>query len=324
MVAAVVLSRSRAAWVGFGAMVLVTAAVGLATRGPVPRLARGRLMGFFGAMLLGSLAALVVPNRLEWRSTSPYRDSLRDVLNYREGSGRGRLIQYRNSLALIERAPLIGVGPGNWFVRYPLVTGPGDPSYAGADPIPTNPWPSSDWVALATERGPIGVTLWFGWVATLTIIALRRARDAVAGAGALAAVGLLTALSIQGLFDAVILLAPPTVVAMAGLGALLPATRPIRSFQLAGRRGRLLAATWLVLGALLAKSLGQAQSIAVAGNGYGRGDLVEAAKWDPGSHRLQLLLAQRAPCPAAARHADRAADLLPHHPWPRRLRQRCR
>ena len=98
-------------------------------------------------------AALLLPNRLSWRSDSPYRDTMRDLTNYREGSGRGRLIQYRNSAALIGIDPVFGAGPGNWPVKYPLVTTPGDPSFAGADPMPTNPWPSSDWVAFLTERG---------------------------------------------------------------------------------------------------------------------------------------------------------------------------
>ncbi|MFN0181842.1 MAG: O-antigen ligase family protein [Gemmatimonadales bacterium] len=324
MVAAVVLSRSRAAWVGFGAMIGATALAGLLTKGPTPRLPRARLAGFFGAMALGTLAALIVPNRLEWRSDSPYRDSLRDVLNYREGSGRGRLIQYRNSIELARRHPLLGVGPGNWFVTYPLVTSAGDPSFAAADPIPTNPWPSSDWVALLAERGGLGAAIWLGWLVTLGIMALRRARDPGLGSGALAAIGLLVAVAVQGLFDAVLLLAPPTLVVYAGLGAVLPATRAVGSIQLAGRRLRWLLGSTVVLGGLLAKSAGQLQAIMVAGEGYPRSRLVAASRWDPGSYRLQLHLAQRSSCPAASRHAERAAALLPHHPWPRRLGNRCR
>ena len=35
-------------------------------------------------------AALLLPNTLDGRSDSPYLDSARDLVTYREGSGRGR------------------------------------------------------------------------------------------------------------------------------------------------------------------------------------------------------------------------------------------
>ena len=48
---------------------------------------------------------------------------------------------------------ILGVGPGNWQVYYPRYTSPGDPAFDRGDPIPTNPWPSSDWMAMLAERG---------------------------------------------------------------------------------------------------------------------------------------------------------------------------
>ena len=75
------------------------------------------------------LLALVLPNRLNWRSDSPYLESLTGVANYKEGSGRGRLIQYGNTLAMAAHHPLLGVGPGNWPVYYPGYMSPGDPSF---------------------------------------------------------------------------------------------------------------------------------------------------------------------------------------------------
>ncbi len=323
MIAAVVLSRSRAAWVGFAATAVITIVVGAFSRGARPRLPRGRVTALAVALLIGAGAALVVPNELEWRSTSPYRDSLRDVLNYREGSGRGRLIQYRNSLELVRQHPIFGVGPGNWMVAYPAVTVAGDPSFAAADPIPTNPWPSSDWVALIAERGPVGALLWLLWLVTLGIMALRRVRDPDLGVTALAAIGLLTAVAVQGLFDAVILLAPPAIIALAGIGALVPATKPVTAISLNGRRSRLILGLVLLLLIFGTRSAAQLQSILIAGDGTRVRQLEQAVRWDPGSHRLHLLLAMKAPCPGARGHAERAAALLPHHPWPRRLLSRC-
>ena len=71
--------------------------------------------------------ALVLPNQLNWRSESPYLDSLAGVANYKEGSGRGRLIQYGNTLEMALDHPVLGVGPGNWPVHYPTYMSPGDP-----------------------------------------------------------------------------------------------------------------------------------------------------------------------------------------------------
>ncbi len=324
MIAATVLSRSRAAWVGAGTVVVVASLAALLTRGGPPRISRRRLFALFAAGGLGGLAAMVVPNELEWRSSSPYRDSFRDVLNYQEGSGRGRLIQYRNSLELVRQDPLLGTGPGNWLVKYPLVTTPNDPSFDRDDPIPTNPWPSSDWIAMLVERGPLGAGLWLLTGLAFGLVAIRRARDPDHGTAAIAGLALLAGAAVEGLFDAVFLLAPPTFVVMAGIGALLPATRPVRQLAIAGRRLRSVGWFVLVTGGLAAKSGGQAATILSAGNGWSSREMEAAIRFDPGNYRLHLLLAGRTGCPAALPHAEAAKRALPYHPAPARLLKRCR
>jgi O-antigen ligase len=323
-VAAIVLSRSRAAWVGLGATVVVVVLAGLVTKGTARRLPRRRILALGGAMAVGALAALALPNRLEWKSNTPYRDSLRGVLNYREGSGRGRLIQYQNSMILVRRHPVLGVGPGNWVVAYPTVTTPNDPSFNAVDPMPTNPWPSSDWVALAAERAPIGAVLWVFALAGLAIVALRRTKDPdpIRGAAALAALGLVVATAVQGLFDAVLLLAPPTMVVMAGLGALVPSTRPLAEGG-SVRRRRIAVGAVAALAVLTSKSAGQLQAIRVAETGYPTAKLEAAIPYDPGSFRLNYLLGLRLACPAAEPYARRLARLYPNHPVGRKLAGRC-
>lgn len=322
--AAVVLSRSRAAWVGLGATMVVMGTGALITRSGEARIGRRRLLWFVAALAAGATLALVLPNRLDWKSRSPYRDSLRDVLNYREGSGHGRLIQYRNSLKLVRENPLFGTGPGNWFVDYPTVTTPGDPSFGGADPIPTNPWPSSDWVALVVERGPAAALLWIGTLICFAVVALRRARDPLHGASAIAALGVMTAVSVVGLFDAVLLLAPPTLIAGAALGSLLPATRPVGRIPIATARARWLLGFAAVMIPLVVRTAGETTAAVTAGTGYPISTLEAAVRFDPGNYRLHLHLALREGCSAAGRaHAARAAALLPNHPWPRRLVRRC-
>jgi O-antigen ligase len=324
MAGAIVLSRSRAAWVGGGAALAAAATLAGLSRVTPPRLARRRAAILAGATGLGVTAALVLPNDLAWRSPSPYRDSLRDVLNYREGSGRGRLIQYQNSVKLVADNPVLGVGPGNWMVAYPLVTTPLDPSFDAADPIPTNPWPSSDWVALLAERGPVAALAWIGFLATVMVVVVRRATDPEHGAAALAVIAILAAVAVQGAFDAVLLLAAPTVIVMAALGALVPATRAVTTVAISGRRGRALLGVTLLFGLLSARAAAHLGAVIVARDGWPVRELEAALRFDPGNHRLHLLLAQRSSCPVARIHAVRAARLLPNHPWPRRLLERCR
>ncbi|MGE0555582.1 MAG: O-antigen ligase family protein [Gemmatimonadales bacterium] len=327
MVGFVLLSRSRAAWLGLAAVGGVgVVLLALGNRKQEVRIARGAWLSLASGAALGLLSLLALPLQLSWKSDTPYRDSLRDVVNYREGSGRGRLIQYRNSLDLVKMDPVFGTGPGNWAVKYPLVTSEGDPSFAVADPMPTNPWPSSDWVALLVERGPLGLLLALGTGLVLAVVALRRLRSAdlderVRAAMALA---LLAGLSVMGCFDAVLLLAPPTAIAMAGLASTVPETRALTT--VASRAGR---ARWIALAAVLwttlaaGRSAAQLASVVVAGAGTPRDRLERALKLDGSSYRLEVLLALRAPCPAALDHAERAARLMPYHPAPPTLARRC-
>ena len=110
---ALVLSRSRAAWLGAGAAGLFLAVEGLW----VGRLwtdagVRHRVLQIAGVAVAGLALAVIIPNRLNWRSDSPYLDSLTGVANYKEGSGLGRMIQYGNSLEMAADDPVLGVGPG--------------------------------------------------------------------------------------------------------------------------------------------------------------------------------------------------------------------
>jgi hypothetical protein len=290
-------------------------------RGVVP-VRRFRLA--LGAVVVAGGLALVLPNRLSWRSESPYRDTMRDLTNYREGSGRGRLIQYSNSFRLVPINPLFGVGPGNWPVQYPRVTTPGDPSFAGAYPMPTNPWPSSDWVALITERGAIGAGLLLVTLVVIGLTALRRlsSDDPVEARRALALLGLITATLVTGAFDAVLLLAPPTVFFWSAAGVLLPATGVAGRLPFATRR---VVTPWLAIAVLLAvlRSAGQTRAIVVAGPGWPVGRLEQAVRYDPGSYRLHLMIAQRSGCTRARPHARAAARLFPWLPAPTRRLAVC-
>lgn len=324
MLATLVLTRSRASWLGMMMSVGIMCCAWLIARhGGRELMPRGRLRTVLFSVALGVAAALLLPNRLTWKSDSPYRDTVRGLTNYHEGSGRGRLIQYRNSARLVAMDPVFGTGPGNWPVKYPLVTTGGDPSFAALDPMPTNPWPSSDWVAFLSERGGVAVLLLLASVAAMAVTAARRLRreDAAVTRRAIALLGVLTATMVTGAVDAVLLLAPPTLLVWATAGVLLPESGiagvlPVRRTQLV-----LVAAIGLLLAA--GRSFGQVRSIALAGPGWPVERLERAVRMDPGSYRLHLMIGQRTGCARGAGHTAAAARLFPYLPAPKRRMAQC-
>jgi O-antigen ligase len=321
LTAAVVLTRSRAAWLG-GLGGGVTAAIALLISRHGARPTRRRTATLASALVFAVAAAIFLPNTLQWTSDSPYAETLTRLAEYGEGSGRGRLIQYRNSLELAKEAPIWGVGPGNWFVHYPRVTTDGDPAYAGHLSIPTNPWPSSDWVAVLTERGVLGALLLLiaGTTAAGRALAYARNGTREEALAAAALVALLVTAFVTGSFDAVLLLAAPSYLVWAAAGLLLPEPRRPTTWtppRYSSRKVR--AACALIVLALAVSAGAHTAAMMMTGTGRNRTTLERAARVAPGEHRLQLLLAERGDCPAAMQ----AQDLMPHHPNVKAMAERC-
>ncbi len=330
--AALLLSRSRAAWLGAAVPAAFLVLEGLRTAKLWDdRRHRSRFTLLGAAAAAGIALALLLPNTLDWRSDSPYLESLVGVANFREGSGRGRLIQYRNTLRMTGDHPLLGVGPGNWPVAYPLYTTPGDPAYDTGDIMPTNPWPSSDWVAIASERGlPALLVLW-SMVAVMLFVGWRRLRgqgpaeDRLRG---LALVCTMLAVLVVGSFDAVLLLATPSLFAWGLLGVLLPPQRELAAVTLSPGRRRAFATVFAAAALLFAaRSTAQAAAMLMAGSGRSVRWVSWAARVDPSSYRLHMILAggpgARGPCSRVRLHGAAAHRLFPHHEAPVRVLRSC-
>ncbi|MEL6613855.1 MAG: O-antigen ligase family protein, partial [Bacteroidota bacterium] len=327
VVGILVLTRSRAAWLGAGAVVVVLGLCVLVA----PTLRRWSMLlraGLVVAVIAaGGGLATSLPNALDWVSDSPYLESAQGMLNYREGSGQGRLLQYQRSLGLVQQAPLLGVGPGNWSVAYPGVAPPGDPSMSGSRPgMTSNPWPSSDAVALVSERGLLGVLVWLLFAGSLlwTVWAsLRKEGDDRVAAGA----GLLLAMSagvvVTGAFDAVLLLAWPVLLVATVAGALLPEAQARSIAVPRWLRVAFFAVLVTLAGVGAVRSGGQWAAMRLYEADASRASLERAAQLDPGSYRVHLRLAQRTRGTARCPHAQTAAALYPHATAAQRLAARC-
>ncbi|MES2306746.1 MAG: O-antigen ligase family protein [Gemmatimonadota bacterium] len=327
LVTAIVLSRSRAAWLGTVAVAGTSALVLLQARrrGELP-IARGRPALLLAAGALGVVAALTIPNVLEWKARSPYAETLGDIANRREGSGRGRMVQYRNTLKLALEHPVLGVGPGNWPIRYGDVAPSSDPSWAFGDPVPLNPWPSSDWMAVLSERGIIAVGalafLGFALAWRGVTAAMSGGTRALNGAALLA---LLAAVAVIGVFDAVLLLPTPLLFVALAAGALLQRADGTALIEDdAPRHSTAFGTAVMVLLCLIAlRSVTQTTAYLVAGNGRDLRRLTWAARIDPGSYPIRIALAERGNCAAVRDDAAAALRMAPNWPAPRAAARRC-
>ena len=328
---ALILSRSRAAWLALvvGLIVLTMAGI-LALRRADGSLSASRLLMLFVAAGAGAGAALVMPNTLDWNSNSPYADTAQGIVNYKGGSGHGRLIQYGNSLRMTLRHPLLGVGPGNWPVIYPRFASERDPSL-GRDGMTSNPWPSSDWVTFLSERGPAAfVLLGLAMLALLTdgVRGLRNGSTTDARFSAAVLLATLVIILIVGAFDAVLLLPAPALIAWSLLGALAAPSRERAAVDMGmARRVAALAVLAVVGGLAVERSGAQLMAMSIYATSARASVLERASTIDPGSYRIHARLAQlylsRGDCKRSKPHANAAMQQFPFSPAARRLLAAC-
>ena len=329
--AALILSRSRAAWLALIVCAVVMLPLGLvALRGSEGAVRGGRLALLPVAAAVGAALALLLPNTLDWRSDSPYLDTARSVVDYKAGSGAGRLVQYKNTLRMSVHHPLFGVGPGNWSVQYPKFASPDDPSMSSEE-MTANPWPSSDWMTFLSERGVAAFIMLLLAMMALVADGLRGVRnglDAEQRLAACALLGTIAVLLVVGSFDAVLLLPVPALIAWSLLGALSQPSRERAAVDMPIPKRLLALAVIAGLGAIVVlRSASQASAMALY-TGTTRASVLErASATDPGSYRIHIRLAeaylQRGNCTKVRVHATAARKLFPSAPEPRRLLADC-
>lgn len=330
--ATLVMSRSRGAWLAVLVSLVPVALLALITwkRWCEPKTKR-RLVVLAISAGVGVAAAIVLPNRLEWKSENPYLESATGLVNYKEGSGAGRIVQYTNSLKMALAHPLLGVGPGNWAVVYPKFASRNDPSMSQDDGLTSNPWPSSDWVAYLSERGVIGFAL---LLLAMVGLAWRAVRDIWTGAGrdgervltAIALIGTLAATAVVGAFDAVLLVAVPAYFVWTLAGTLAPPADG--GMTLDGGATRLGTIAVLAVGAIMiARSATQFVAIALFNTSSKVATWSQASTFDPGNYRIHTRTAQayiaRGDCTHARPQSRSARGLFPNAAEPKRQLSAC-
>jgi O-antigen ligase len=329
--AALVLSRSRAAWLAVAISLVILAIPLFASRKHWSGAAiGGRLAVLLLAGAIGGAAATVLPNTLNWKSDSPYLDSARGVVDYTRGSGRGRIAQYKNSLRMAAAEPVLGVGPGNWPVRYTSFAPSNDRSIAD-DGMTANPWPSSDWIAFISERGIVAALAMLGVFVTLFVGAFRGWPEVAEREFVLlklALVGTIVATMVVSAFDVALLLAAPSFLIWSVFGAASGVRPTARELNLSSRAWMIAASVLvLILVTSVARSATQAMAMTSVNFGAKTAGWVRGAQLDPGSYRINMrageIYANRGRCEIARPYARRALGLFPNSPAAKRLVKRC-
>jgi hypothetical protein len=236
-------------------------------------------------------------------------------------------------MRMILEHPALGVGAGNWHIVYPRIAPSDDPSVDSFGLAPTTRFPQSDWLGLASELGVLATLV--AALSGLLLLgeALRALRaplvrpDDATMLGAVTLCGVLAALLIAGVFDAVLLQATPlatSAIAVAVFSAPLARRRALsRARSLPGS---------LLIGAVLGVCALHAARQLAAGylastmdipNGY-----IAAARVNPADYQVNAWLAtywiRSGSCPRSMPYIRAAQRLYPTAPQLARLERQCR
>lgn len=223
IVAVVVVSRSRGAFlVSFGLMVFLPLTARWRASARTIHRWRSIALSWTAVTIVTGAGVVVLPNRLGW-SASDFASSAHRLAEYQAGTGRGRVIQAETSLRMIEKNPLLGVGPGNWSVVYPIYADADDPSVVPDAFYPGPRIPRNDILSLIAEWGIAGVSLAIIFLVALVARSwhlLTSRHPQSRSAGSLVLVTLMGAVML-GIFDSVIRVAPTALLVALVVGVAL-------------------------------------------------------------------------------------------------------
>jgi hypothetical protein len=142
---ALAFSRCRTAWIAAtlgGAVVLAMA----------PRPGRRTRWAAAGLVLLGALAAGLLPLRLRWSGSAPYFDTAARILDLGAGSGAVRVQQHRATVGALSGHWLVGLGVGRWAAA----------AQAQDRSLRPNLVPTSDYMRVLSDGGLVALFILVG------------------------------------------------------------------------------------------------------------------------------------------------------------------
>jgi hypothetical protein len=327
---AIVLSRSRAAWLtvilSCSTVLLLFACVFPAVwRTPPLGVERFRrdLRMWAAAVLVG--AALAIPMvAYVWGSIHALESSASRLLDYSDGSGRGRLLQLSVTAQIASSHLAFGVGPGQWPISYAAAAPASDPSLLpGIKRVDDRPL--NEWVGLAAERGLPAVIVLGAAVICLLARATQLAASDV-GRGATASAVIVT-VYVLGNFDAVASDAATMQFVGAVVGVLLPPPGPCPSRRGATRRRFAMCVLLFVFATSAVSVFGQAIGTWLYHSRLSEARLRRALQFHPFDYRARMLLAlsrlHLEDCRGALSQLSIASRLRPTFPAPHQLAATC-
>jgi len=215
---ALTLTRCRTAWLSTGIGILILFALGKDTR--------GRFVAAAALLALGAAMAGLVPTRLHWQESRPHAATLTRIVDLHDGSGRYRVRQYGETLALVAPRWMTGLGPGNW-----------QQEIRARDPqLGINRVPHSDYLRVISDGGAPALFSLAAIYVAAAVLAWRRRHDSPEG------FAFVIALVVTSFADSPLYRLETTVLAFTVFGSLARAERasgnlrsptyPRRNFQI--------------------------------------------------------------------------------------------
>lgn len=335
LVAAIVLSRSRGVWLTATIVALLLPTLTAAVESRAMRLRfRYSVPVWLAAIVTGAVAAVVVPNNLGWRP-SAFQASAETMFQYESGTGRGRIIQAMTTWRMIVANPM-GVGPGQWSVRYPAYASADDPSMSWRAFYPGPQVPRNEFLSLIAEFG-VPVLLFMIAVASgivMRVVKQLRCQQLDDRQSGVLALGTTFTVLVLGIFDS-ILRVPPTLAlgaAMMGLAMNVAGTRSTLAHG-ATLTARLTGRRILTVGYMLASlaytniATRDLAAMYILQSMTSLEDVYRAAMVAPHNVEPRILLSiafvTAGRCDLAKRHLDQASRLQPSARIIRHLRAGC-
>ncbi len=201
---ALVLSQTRSAWLAFALMFLAFQALLLLKRQQFSPTFRKQwryavLAGLLGVFLAVGLAfaggkGSQLASSLKWRVQTFVRLPAADAepANEAERNARERIYVWKHTVQMIADHPVLGVGAGNWRVRFPEYGGSSAPSFEGIDQMRIRP--HNVYLGIAAEAGLAALLLYLAMGGLALAAAWVAARRAGSENGALLAILLFSGL----------------------------------------------------------------------------------------------------------------------------------